>query len=225
MYQSITNILRMKPGNVINDTVDQIISDGVKRGILHLYTDDDRLNGNHIVLKGKEVVNFGSCSYLGLEFDPRLKEASKAAIDNYGTQFSESRAYVSVKLYKELEELFYKLFDAPCVITPTTTLGHISNIPVLMSSTDAIITDQQVHNSVTTAVKLLSASRTHVEVLRHNRMDLLEERIKLLRNKHEKIWYLADGIYSMFGDTAPMDDLYRLLDTYPQFHLYIDDAH
>ena len=215
----------MKPGKVINDTVDQIISDGVKRGILHLYTDDDALSGNHIVLKGKEVVNFGSCSYLGLEFDSRLKEASKAAIDNYGTQFSESRAYVSVKLYKELEELFYKLFDAPCVITPTTTLGHISNIPVLMSSADAIITDQQVHNSVNTAVKLLSASRTHVEILRHNRMDLLEDRIKHLRNKHEKIWYLADGIYSMFGDTAPMDDLYGLLDAYPQFHLYIDDAH
>ena len=215
----------MKPDKVINDTVDQIISDGVRKGILHLYTDDDALKGNHIVLNGKEVVNFGSCSYLGLEFDPRLKEASKAAIDNYGTQFSESRAYVSVRLYKELEELFYRLFDAPCVITPTTTLGHISNIPVLMSSGDAIITDQQVHNSVNTAVKLLSAGRTHVEVLRHNRMDLLEERIKLLRNKHQKIWYLADGIYSMFGDTAPINDLYQLLDTYPQFHLYIDDAH
>jgi len=215
----------MKSGNVVTETIDQIISDGAKRGILHLYTEDNSLHGNYLLLKGKEVVNFGSCSYLGLEFDPRLKEASKAAIDNYGTQFSESRAYVSIKLYKELEELFYKLFEAPCVITPTTTLGHVANIPVLMSSGDAIITDQQVHNSVTTAVKLLSATRNHVEVLRHNRMDMLEDRIKLLRSKHEKIWYLADGIYSMFGDTAPMDELYELLDQYPQFYLYVDDAH
>jgi len=215
----------MKSGNVINDTIDQIITDGVKRGILHLYTEDDTLYGNHIRLKGKEVVNFGSCSYLGLEFDPRLKEASKAAIDNYGTQFSESRAYVSIKLYRELEELFYQVFDAPCVITPTTTLGHLSNIPVLISSGDAVITDQQVHNSVNTAVKLLTADRIHIEVLRHNRMDLLEDRIKALRSKHEKIWYLADGIYSMFGDTAPIDELYELLDLYPQLYLYVDDAH
>ncbi|MBC7828282.1 MAG: aminotransferase class I/II-fold pyridoxal phosphate-dependent enzyme [Chitinophagaceae bacterium] len=215
----------MKQGNVITDTIDQIISDGVKRGILHLYTDDNILHGNHIMLKGREVVNFGSCSYLGLEFDPRLKEASKAAIDNYGTQFSESRAYVSIKLYRQLEELFDKVFDAPCVITPTTTLGHMANIPVLMSAGDAIITDQQVHNSVNTAVKLLNGGRTHIEVLRHNRMDLLEDRIKSLRGKHDKIWYLADGIYSMFGDTAPMNELYQLLDMYPQFYLYVDDAH
>lgn len=215
----------MKSNTIFNDTIDQIITDGVRRGILHLYTDDNKLHDNQLTLKGKKVINFGSCSYLGLEFDPRLKEASKAAIDCYGTQFSESRAYVSVKLYQELEELLYRLFQAPCVITPTTTLGHIANIPVLMTSADAIITDQQVHNSVNTAVKLVRSSGTHVEVLRHNRMDLLEDRIKTLRSKYQKIWYLADGIYSMFGDTAPINQLYELLDMYPQFHLYIDDAH
>lgn len=215
----------MKSNTVFNDTIDQIITDGVNRGILHLYTDDNKLQDNHLTLKGKKVVNFGSCSYLGLEFDSRLREASKAAIDCYGTQFSESRAYVSVKLYQELEELLYQVFDAHCVITPTTTLGHIANIPVLMTSADAIIADQQVHNSVNTAVKLVRSTGTHVEVLRHNRMDLLEDRIKFLRTKYQKVWYLADGIYSMFGDTAPVDHLYQLLDMYPQFHLYIDDAH
>jgi 7-keto-8-aminopelargonate synthetase-like enzyme len=215
----------MRPGNTIIETTDQIISDGVRKGILHLYTDDSELKGNQIILKGKPVINFGSCSYLGLEFDPRLKEASKAAIDNYGTQFAESRAYVSIQLYQELEEMFFRVFDAPCVITPTTTLGHIANIPVLMSSHDAIITDQLVHNSVNIAVKLLAGAGTHIEIVRHNRMDLLEDRIKLLRNKYQKIWYLADGIYSMFGDTAPMNDIYQLLDKYPCFHLYIDDAH
>ena len=197
----------MKSNTVFNDTIDQIISDGVRRGILHLYTDDNKLNDNQLTLKGKKVVNFGSCSYLGLEFDNRLKEASKAAIDCYGTQFSESRAYVSVKLYQELEELLFKIFDAPVVITPTTTLGHIANIPVLMTSADAIITDQQVHNSVNTAVKLVRAAGAHVEVLRHNRMDLLEDRIKFLRTKYQKIWYMADGIYSMFGDAAPLEQL------------------
>ena len=100
----------MRRDNTIVETIDQIISDGVRKGILHLYTDETRLNANYIILKGKKVVNFGSCSYLGLEFDSRLKEAAKTAIDNYGTQFSESRAYVSINLYRELEELFYRIF-------------------------------------------------------------------------------------------------------------------
>ena len=217
--------LQIAVANTVINTIDQIITDGVNRDILHLYTEDDVFRGNKLTLRGKNVVNFGSCSYLGLEFDSRLIEASKAAINRFGTQFSESRAYVSIGLYKELEELFERLFEAYCVITPTTTLGHIANIPVLITASDAVITDQQVHNSVSTAVKLLAGAGTHIEVLRHNRMDMLEDRIKKLRNKYKKIWYLADGIYSMFGDTAPMDELYRLLDLYPSFHLYIDDAH
>src|ERR1041385_7222902 len=104
----------MRPANPIIETTDQIITDGVRRGILHLYTEEDNLQGNRIVLRGRPVVNFGSCSYLGLEFDPRLKEGAKSAVDRYGTQFAESRAYVSIKLYEELEELFYNIFDAHC---------------------------------------------------------------------------------------------------------------
>jgi 7-keto-8-aminopelargonate synthetase-like enzyme len=215
----------MRPNNPVIETTDQIITDGVKRGILHLYTEGEKVEGNRVILKGKPALNFGSCSYLGLEFDPRLKESSKAAIDNYGTQFSESRAYISIKLYEELEELLFKVFNAPTVVTATTTLGHIANIPVLIGPADAVITDQRVHNSINTAVRLLAASGTHIEIVRHNRLDLLEDRVKALKNKYQKIWYLADGIYSMFGDMAPMNEIYQLLDTYSQLHLYIDDAH
>src|SRR5580698_5447539 len=121
------------------ETIDQIISYGVQKEILHLYTEDQAFSGNYIQLKGKPVVNFGSCSYLGLEFDPRLKEASKEAIDRFGTQFSESRAYVSIHLYQELEEAFLEIFGQPIIIVPTTTLGHLSNLPVLIQDEDAII--------------------------------------------------------------------------------------
>ncbi|MDN3654066.1 aminotransferase class I/II-fold pyridoxal phosphate-dependent enzyme [Ferruginibacter paludis] len=206
-------------------TVDQIVSYGVEKGILHLYTGNEPFNGIRILLNGKPVLNFGSCSYLGLEFDPRIKEGAKKAIDNYGTQFSESRAYVSLGLYKELQTLLEHIFDAWCVITPTTTLGHIAAIPVLIEDTDAVILDQQVHNSVQTAVQLVKARGVHIELLRHNRMDLLEERIAVLRGKHKKIWYMADGIYSMFGDSSPVDEIYALLDRYPELRYYADDAH
>jgi 7-keto-8-aminopelargonate synthetase-like enzyme len=215
----------MKKSNSFYETIDQIVTHGVNKGILHLYNEDEYFNGNLIDLKGKQVVNFGSCSYLGLEFDERLKDGAKLAIDKYGTQFSESRAYVSLKLYSELEGLFKQIFGYPCVVTPTTSLGHISNIPVIVHDDDAVIMDHQVHNSVQTAVSLVKARGVHTELVRHNRMDLLEERIKTLRGKYNRIWYMADGIYSMFGDACPLDEVYRLMDTYPEFHFYVDDAH
>jgi 7-keto-8-aminopelargonate synthetase-like enzyme len=215
----------MSKTNHFFDTVNQIVTDGVNRGILHLYTEDNELTGNTVMLKGKEVVNFGSCSYLGLEFDERLKNGAKAAIDAYGTQFSESRAYVSVRHYEELEALLQELFGAHPVVMPTTTLGHIANLPVLVDDQDAVIMDHQVHSSVQTAVQLLKARGVHIELLRHNRLDMLEDRVKELRNKHQKIWYLADGVYSMYGDKSPVDEVYALLDKYAQLYYYADDAH
>src|SRR5665647_754651 len=215
----------MGKNNSFYDTVDQIVTYGIEKGILHLYTADQPFDGTSIVLNEKSVLNFGSCSYLGLEFDPRIIAAAKKAIDKYGTQFSESRAYVSLGLYKELEYLLEKIFDAYCVITPTTTLGHIANIPVLVEDSDAVIMDQQVHNSVQTAVQIVKARGVHIELVRHNRMDLLETRIKELRSKHKKIWYMADGIYSMFGDSSPVDEIYSLMDLYPELYYYVDDAH
>src|SRR5688500_1243003 len=177
----------MKKSNSFYETIDQIVTHGVNKGILHLSNEDEYFNGNLIELKGNKVVNFGSCSYLGLEFDQRLKDAAKQAIDKYGTQFSESRAYVSLKLYVELENLFHKIFDQPCIVTPTTSLGHIANIPVLVNDNDAVVMDHQVHSSVQTAVNLLKGRGVHIELVRHNRMDLLEERIKILRAKYSKI--------------------------------------
>jgi 7-keto-8-aminopelargonate synthetase-like enzyme/predicted N-acyltransferase len=215
----------MKKSNSFYDIIDQIVSHGVDKGILHLHNEDEYFSGNSISLKGNKVVNFGSCSYLGLEFDHRLKEGAKLAIDHYGTQFSESRAYVSLGLYDELESLFQQIFEHYCVVTPTTSLGHIANIPVLVSDEDAVIMDHQVHNSVQTAVSLLKPRGIHVELLRHNRMDMLEDRIKHLRSRHKKIWYMADGVYSMYGDGCPLAELHALMNNYPEFYSYIDDAH
>lgn len=215
----------MAKNNSFIDTIDQIITDGVKKGILHLNNEDEFLEGNLIKLKGKDVVNFGSCSYLGLEFDKRLKEGAIDAIQKYGTQFSESRAYVSIKLYKDLEEKFEKIFNASVIISPTTTLGHIAAIPVLVSEKDAVIIDHQAHNSIQTACNLLKPKGIHVELVRHNRLDLLEEKIKALKNKYERIWYMADGIYSMYGDACPVKEVYALMDKYKELNLYVDDAH
>jgi 7-keto-8-aminopelargonate synthetase-like enzyme len=215
----------MRKINAFYETVDHIITNGVQENILHLSTDDGEIGGSLISIGGNPVVNFGSCSYLGLEFDPRLKNAAINAISRYGTQFAESRAYVSIHLYRQLESYFETLFSAPAVVVPTTTLGHIGCIPVLVGSNDAVILDHQVHNSVQTAVEIVKARGVYVELLRHNNMDMLEERIKALRQKYRRIWYMADGIYSMFGDKSPVKRVNELMDKYDELWYYVDDAH
>lgn len=210
--------------NFLN-TVNDVITDGKNSGILHLNVSDQILQGNLLSIDNKQLVNFSSCSYLGLEFDQRLKEGAIKAVENYGTQFSASRAYISSVHYQELEAKFDRIFDAHCIVAPTTTLGHIATIPVVVSDNDAVILDHQVHNSVQTAAALLKPKGIHVELLRHNRMDILENRIAELSKKYHKVWYMADGIYSMYGDGSPVAKVYELLDKYERFHYYVDDAH
>jgi 7-keto-8-aminopelargonate synthetase-like enzyme len=207
------------------ETVNRIVINSKSLGIAHLVTEDEALDGNHVHINGKELINFGSCSYLGLELDQRLKDAGKEAIDKFGMQFSSSRAYVSVGLYKELEELFEDMFQQPVILAPTVTLGHLANIPVLVGDNDAVIVDMQAHASVQQAVDMLKLRRIPVEVIRHNRADILEEKIKELSPAHKKIWFMCDGVYSMYGDFLPVDKMVSLLNRYEQLNVYVDDAH
>lgn len=202
-----------------------IMSHAKSLGILQGHFTDQRLNGQTIQLNGKDLHHFANCSYLGLELDPRLKKAAQDAIERYGIQFSSSRTYLESELYGVLEHKLSLIFEKPVIVAPTTSLGHISWIPNVVQKNDAVILDHQVHRSVQNATMIAKANGTYVELVRHNRMDLLEQRIVELSKKYRKIWYMADGVYSMFGDTAPMTDLYAFLNQYEQFHLYVDDAH
>src|SRR4029079_7066265 len=74
--------------------VESAVNDGIQHGTSHLDAEDDELSGRLVTLRGRRQVNFGSCSYLGLETDLRLKEAACDAVIRYGAQFSSSRAYV-----------------------------------------------------------------------------------------------------------------------------------
>ena len=206
--------------------LDEVVTTSKNLGIAHLTTEDEELDGRHITIQNKPLVNFGSCSYLGLEMDQRLKDAAINAVQKFGTQFSSSRGYVSVSLYNEIEQLLSRIFNnQPVILAPTTSLGHMSALPVLVGDNDAVILDIQVHASVHNAVELLKTRNVHVEMIRHNRMDMLEDRIKKLSLTHKKIWFLADGVYSMFGDFLPIHELKALLDKYENFNLYVDDAH
>lgn len=206
-------------------SINQIMDYGLSLDLIHQHTEDETLTGKTVQVKGRELVNYGSCSYLGLEKHPLLIKGAIDAINKYGTQFSSSRTYLSIGLYQELESHFKQLYGQPAIVTASTTLGHLAALPVIVEPQDAVILDLQVHSSVQMTVKILKAQKIPVHIIRHNSMEQLEDKVKKLRNKHRKIWYLADGIYSMYGDCAPMQDLERLLNQYKQLHLYIDDAH
>lgn len=207
------------------DIVNEFITIGRSKGIVHQFTEDEEFDGRSIILNGKKMINFGSCSYLGLETDERIKEASIDAIRRYGSQFSSSRTYTSFTLYKELEELLNQMFGANVILSTSSTLGHRSVIPILIDDQDAVIFDHQAHISMQDAGKDLSLRGVPINLLRHNRLDELEIKLQALASKHERVWYFLDGIYSMYGDLAPVEALEALLKKYKNLHLYVDDAH
>ncbi|HKR06226.1 MAG TPA: aminotransferase class I/II-fold pyridoxal phosphate-dependent enzyme [Bacteroidia bacterium] len=207
------------------DTIGLIIEKLIPLGITHQHTEDEVFNGRTVRIKGNDMVNFSSCSYLGLEMDQRLKDGAIDAINRYGTYFSSSRAYLTTGLYEEIEDLLTRIFERPILLATSTMLGHVSNIPVLVGDRDAVILDHNVHASVTTCVEILKGRQIPVEMIRHSNMDMLEEKIKKYAGSHEKVWYFADGVYSMHGDLLPVKDVYTLLDKYENFYLYADDVH
>lgn len=215
---------KIKHNNFI-DTVDEVFSEAKKEGILHLYAEDKVLTGRTIQINGKEMLHFGTTGYLGLEQDDRLKEAAIQAIRNYGTQFPLSKSYISHPLYSELESKIEQMYGIPPIITKNSTLGHLAIIPTLIRDEDAVIIDHQVHWSVQNACQLLKLRGIPVEMIRHSNLTMLEDKIKQLTSKCNKIWYMADGVYSMFGDYAPIPELLALTQKYSQLNLYFDDVH
>lgn len=205
--------------------LDETVSEAVSKGLLQLVPDDAALDGRTVSFDGRAHLNFGSCSYLGLELDDRLREAAIDAVNRYGTQFSSSRAYLSSPQYAELEALLDQVFGGHTLVVPTTSLGHMATLPVLVESTDAVLLDHQVHASVQMAANQLRVKGATVELIRHNHLGRLEAMIQRLSAKHKRIWYMADGVYSMFADLAPFAALRELLDRHPQLLLYVDDSH
>ncbi|MEM9389117.1 MAG: aminotransferase class I/II-fold pyridoxal phosphate-dependent enzyme [Bacteroidota bacterium] len=215
---------KIRHNNII-DTVDEIFSLAKDQGSLHLYADDIELDGRFLSINNNKALHFGTCGYMGLENHPDLVNGAIQAINRYGVQFPMSKTYVSNPLYTELEHLIEKMYDAPVVISKNCTLSHLAVVPTLIKQSDLIILDHQVHTSVQEAVRKQMTKGVDVEMIRHNNLEMLEDRIRKLHSKYDKIWYMADGVYSMYGDFAPIKELIALAEKYEQLHLYVDDAH
>lgn len=207
------------------DTVAEISNNAKREGVVQLYTEDDSFSGRSVTINGTKLLHFGTTGYLGLEQNQRLKQAAADAVMRFGTQFPLSKLYVSHTLYAQLEARLQAMYGAHVLVTKNSTLGHLGVLPSLVRDEDGVILDHQVHWSVQNAVQLLKPRGVSVEMIKHSDLDMLESKIKLLSQTCKHIWYLADGVYSMFGDVAPIEELKRLNQKYPQLHIYYDDVH
>ncbi|KDN54259.1 aminotransferase class I/II-fold pyridoxal phosphate-dependent enzyme [Flavobacterium seoulense] len=208
------------------DVVDSVWTSAKQKGIMHINSEEQSFNGEKFTIKGRDLINFGTCGYLGLETHPDLIAHSIELTKKFGTQLSMSRAYIRPTYIQELEELMSQIFDGNKVICYTSTSNaHISVIATIIKSDDLIILDQQVHFSVQFPCKNTKLQGTEVKMVRHSNYEMLEEMIKENYNKYKRIWYMADGVYSMHGDLPDTVILKNLLDKYPKLHLYFDDAH
>ncbi|HLS68545.1 MAG TPA: aminotransferase class I/II-fold pyridoxal phosphate-dependent enzyme [Kiloniellales bacterium] len=183
----------------------------------------DGLAGATTSLSGREVLNFASYNYLGLNGDPRVGAAAQAAIQNYGTSASASRLVAGERpIHRELEAALAGLHgveDAVVMVsghaTNVTTIGHI------MGPRDLILHDAWIHNSAVQGAALSGARRLSFP---HNDYASADRILQEQRHRHERILILLEGIYSMDGD---LPNLQAFIDIKARHDaiLMVDEAH
>jgi 7-keto-8-aminopelargonate synthetase-like enzyme len=203
------------------DAVNRIITELQREGVVkHRAGSGD---GALWTVGGRSLRNFGSCSYMGLERHPALVAGAHDALEKYGTCFSISRIYLECPLYADLEQHLGRIMGRHVLVAQSTSAAHMAALPALVGDHDLVLLDQFAHASMHAASELISD--VQIELVRHNRIDLLEQRLQEAERDFERVWYLCDGVYSMLGDFAPFTELADLLERYPALHLYVDDAH
>jgi len=208
------------------DVVHNIVSTAKGQGVMHIQSEEKYFDGDAFTVDGAQLKNFGTCGYLGMEMHPKLIEGSIEMTKKFGTQFSMSRTFIQAPYMKELEEHISKIFNGhKALCYSATSTAHISVLNTLIKPTDCIVLDQQVHFSVQYPCKSLKTQGTEVQMIRHSDWKMLERILINGANKYERIWYMADGVYSMYGDFPDTDKLAELMQKYPKLHLYFDDAH
>jgi 7-keto-8-aminopelargonate synthetase-like enzyme len=208
------------------DVVDGIWSSAKEKGIMHINSEEKSFDGTKFTIKGKELINFGTCGYLGLETHPKLIEGAIDMVRKFGTQLSMSRVFIRPTYIQELEERISQIFKGNKAICYTSTSNaHLSVIGTIIKPDDMIILDQQVHYSVQYPCKNTKLQGTEVQMVRHADYEGLDKMLSEYANKYNRIWYMADGVYSMYGDLPDTIKLKALMEKHPKLHLYFDDAH
>ncbi len=176
------------------------------------------------VVDGQDVLILCSNNYLNLSNHPRVKEAAKHAIDEFGAGSGSVRPIAgNMTLHEELERRIagFKRADAALVYSAGFT-ANSGLIPQLVEKGDVVISDELNHGSIIDGVRLTKADRM---IYAHADARDLERTLKeAQRMGHRRILIATDGVFSMDGDLAPVDEIVELAEEFGAM-TYVDDAH
>jgi glycine C-acetyltransferase len=177
-----------------------------------------------MLVQGKQVINFGSDSFLGLDQDPRIQEAIIQGVKCWGTHNGASRAFSSVRSNLEAEEKLASWLGTEAVlIYPSVSLANMGAIPGLVTKRDLLIVDEHAHNSMQEGAKIAQANGVRVLMFSHcDPSDL--ERVFSTSADYRSAVVAIDGVYSMSGALPPLRELNDVCKRRNAV-LYVDDAH
>ena len=175
-----------------------------------------------ITVADKQVLNFCANNYLGLSDNPRLIEAAKKAMDSHGFGMSSVRFICGTQdIHKQLEAAIAEYFGTEDTILYAACFDANGGVfEPLLTEEDAIISDALNHASIIDGVRLCKAQR-----YRYANADMaeLEECLKQAQAQRFRI-VVTDGVFSMDGNVAPMDEICRLAEKYDAL-VMVDECH
>ena len=179
--------------------------------------------GAWIIVDGQRVLNFCSNNYLGIADHPRLKEAAQQAIGKYGVGPAAVRSIAgTLDLHVEFERRmaqFKGVEDA--LYVQSGFCANQAAIPPLVGKEDVIFTDRLNHASIIDGCRLSSAK---IIVYEHCDPADAEAKIKEHLPQYRRGLLVSDGVFSMDGDIAPLDQLYEVCERQGVITM-VDDAH
>jgi glycine C-acetyltransferase len=174
------------------------------------------------ISSGEDVIIMCANNYLGLSSHPDVIQAAKDTLDSHGFGMSSVRFICGTQdIHKELEEkiaAFYGFEDTILYAAAFDANGGV--FEPLFSAEDAIISDELNHASIIDGVRLCKAQRYRY---RHSDMSDLEEQLKAAQTQRFRI-IVTDGVFSMDGDIAKMDEICDLADKYDAL-VMTDECH
>ena len=171
---------------------------------------------------GNHVLNFCANNYLGLSNHPKLIDAAKSAMDNYGFGMASVRFICGTQdLHNTLEKEISNFFKTDDTILYTSCFDANGGLfETILSENDAVISDSLNHASIIDGIRLCKAKRLKYE---SSNMNDLEEKLK--QSQNSKIRLIAtDGVFSMDGNIAKLNDITLLAEKYDAM-VMVDDSH
>jgi 8-amino-7-oxononanoate synthase len=181
--------------------------------------------GPQIRIVGQELINFSSNDYLGLANDPRLREAAKAAIDEFGVGAGASRLISGTQSpHVRLEAALATWKGTQAALSFSSGYAAaIGTIPALVGKQDVVLLDKLSHASLIDGARLSGAL---LRVFPHNHLGKLESHLKWAQREHpcKRILIVTESVFSMDGDRAPLAQLIDLKKRFGAL-LFLDEAH